>query len=157
MMLASPEGSLPPPRWARGPLSVPYRLGTPTYKLQVKTKSGACNHALPHIPWHRIQPPNRGGVQSCHVSSVSETHLLAKVGSSTTTCPNAPDPMGGLQSATCPMAPGSHLRVGRASSCHVSYGPLWAVGLKHEEKPSRPACATWLACSQRTHTHFQGG
>jgi hypothetical protein len=32
-----------------GPLSVPYRLGTPTYKFQVKTRSSACTHMLPRV------------------------------------------------------------------------------------------------------------
>jgi hypothetical protein len=31
--LAPPAGLLPLPRWVRGPLLVPYRPGTPTYKL----------------------------------------------------------------------------------------------------------------------------
>jgi hypothetical protein len=70
----------------------------------------------------------------------------AEVDSEATMCPvapeptslmrRAPDPLGGLQSATCPAA------------------PLWTVGLKYKEKPSRPVCAARLVCSQRT--RFQG-
>jgi hypothetical protein len=36
-MLAPPVGLQPLPGWARGPLSVPSRPGTPVYKLQVRT------------------------------------------------------------------------------------------------------------------------
>jgi hypothetical protein len=47
-MLAPPVGSLPLLRWAQGPLSISYRLDTPTYMLQAKTKGKACTHMLPH-------------------------------------------------------------------------------------------------------------
>jgi hypothetical protein len=72
-MLAPPVSSLPPPRWARGPLSVPCRLDTPTYKLHVKTRSGACTHMLPCFLQHRILRPSRGGLRAA-------------------TCPAAPRP-----------------------------------------------------------------
>jgi hypothetical protein len=36
-----------------------------------------------------------------------------------------------------PHGSGSCLPVGRALGYHASCGPLWAVGLKHEEKLSR--------------------
>jgi hypothetical protein len=49
-MLAPPAGSLPLPRWARGPLSVPCRPGTPAYKFQVKTKGEACKSHAPACP-----------------------------------------------------------------------------------------------------------
>jgi hypothetical protein len=49
---------------------------------------------------------------------------------------------------------GSHLPAGRALSYHTSCDLLWAMGLKHKEKPSRPVCAARLACSQCTHTYF---
>jgi hypothetical protein len=48
--LAPTTGSHPLSRWAQGPLLVPYRSGTPTYKLQVKTRSGTCTHMPPHVP-----------------------------------------------------------------------------------------------------------
>jgi hypothetical protein len=53
-MLAPPAGSQPLPGWARGPLSVPCGLGTPTYKLQVKTTAPASRFGaapgLPRVP-----------------------------------------------------------------------------------------------------------
>jgi hypothetical protein len=45
-MLAPPVGSLPLPRWAWGPFSVPYRSGTPAYMLQAETKGKVCVHTL---------------------------------------------------------------------------------------------------------------
>jgi hypothetical protein len=48
-MLAPPAGSWPLPRWARGPLSVPCRSGTPAYMLPVKTNGKVGAHALPHV------------------------------------------------------------------------------------------------------------
>jgi hypothetical protein len=36
--LAPATSSLPLLRWAQEPLSIPCKLGTPAYKLQVKTK-----------------------------------------------------------------------------------------------------------------------
>jgi hypothetical protein len=49
-MLAPPAGSLHLLRWARGPLSVPCRPGTPAYKFQVKTKGEACKSHAPACP-----------------------------------------------------------------------------------------------------------
>jgi hypothetical protein len=45
--LAPHVGSLSLPRWAQGPLLVHYRPGTPTYKLQVKTRSVTGIHVPP--------------------------------------------------------------------------------------------------------------
>jgi hypothetical protein len=103
-MLAPPVGSLPPPRWARGPLSIPCRPGTPAYMLQNKTKSGACNHAPPRVPQHQNLPPSRGGLRGCHVSSGSGTRLAIKEGSDAVTFIVAPEPLGGLRRATCLVA-----------------------------------------------------
>jgi hypothetical protein len=75
------------------------------YKLQVKAKSGACNHVPPHVPRHRIQPPSQGGIRGCHVSSDYRTNLPTKVGSSAAMYPEAPDPLGGLRSVMCHVAP----------------------------------------------------
>jgi hypothetical protein len=68
-VLTPPVGSLSLMRWARGPLSIPYRLGTPAYRLQVKTRSRMC----------------------CHVSSSSELRLPTEEGSSAAICPSALD------------------------------------------------------------------
>jgi hypothetical protein len=34
------------------------QTGYPTYKFQVKTKRGVCNHAPPHVPQHQNLPPS---------------------------------------------------------------------------------------------------
>jgi hypothetical protein len=70
--LAPPTGSVPLLRWVRGPLSVPYRLSTPAYKLKEKTTT-------------------RCATTGYHVSCGSGPWLRAEVGSSTTTCPSAPN------------------------------------------------------------------
>jgi hypothetical protein len=48
----------------------------------------------------------------------------------------------------------SYLPAGKTLGSRASCGPMWAAGLKHEERPSRPACAVRLICSQRTRAHF---
>jgi hypothetical protein len=68
-------------------VSVPSRPGTPTYKLQVKTSSRACNHTLPHALRLRISPPYQGGLRRCHVSYDSGPRLLTEVGSGAAMCP----------------------------------------------------------------------
>jgi hypothetical protein len=73
-MLAPPTGSQPLPWWARGPLSVPYRLGTPAYRLQAKTKGKACTHTLSHD------------------TAAPESTSLLREGSNIATCLKAPDP-----------------------------------------------------------------
>jgi hypothetical protein len=90
-MLAPPAGSQLLPRWARGPLSVPCRMGTPAYKLQVKTRDSACIYALPCVLKHRTKPPRLGGLWRCHVSRDSEPHPSAWEGSDATTCPMTPN------------------------------------------------------------------
>jgi hypothetical protein len=86
-MLAPPSGSQLLPRWARGPLSVPCRTGTPAYKLQVKTRDRVCIYALPCVLKHRTRPPRLGGHWRCHVSHDSEPHPSAWECSDATTCP----------------------------------------------------------------------
>jgi hypothetical protein len=56
-MMAPPAGLLPLPRGARGPLSIPYRLGTPTYRHEVKTRSMACYHMLSRVRKIQTLPP----------------------------------------------------------------------------------------------------
>jgi hypothetical protein len=72
-------------------VSVSYRPSTPTYKLQVKSKSGACTHAPPHALQHRTLPPSRDELQGYHVSSGSRSRLPDRVGSETAMCPVALD------------------------------------------------------------------
>jgi hypothetical protein len=102
---AAPVSSQPPPRWARGPLSVSCRLGTPTYRLQVKTSSRACIYILscvlqlrtspPLLRWLltvpsvlqlRTSPPCQGGLQHSHVSHGPGPCLTTEVGPIAATC-----------------------------------------------------------------------
>jgi hypothetical protein len=70
--MAPPTGSLPLPRWVRGPLSVCCRPGTPTYRQETKTRSRMSNYVLPHVY-------NFGH------------YLPTEEGSDATMCPTAPD------------------------------------------------------------------
>jgi hypothetical protein len=103
--LTPPVGSQPLPRWAWGPLLVLCRSGTPKYNLQVKARSGAYTHVPPRVMQLRILPLSQGGLWSCHVSSGSGTRLPTKEGSGVTTSTVAPNPLGGLRSTVCLMAP----------------------------------------------------
>jgi hypothetical protein len=69
-VLAPPAGSQPLPRWARGPLSVPCKPGTPTYTLKSKTRNNTY----------------------CHMPRSSGPCLAAREGSSAATCSVASDP-----------------------------------------------------------------
>jgi hypothetical protein len=124
-----------------GPLSVPYRPGTPVYKLQVNTKSGACIHVFsgsdaatcsvapdpasllgralvrPHAQWLRTPPPYYRGLRYHHMSSGSRSRLPAKEGSNAT---------------VCPMASGRASLVRRLQHYSTSRGSLWATGDKHK-------------------------
>jgi hypothetical protein len=76
--------------------------------------------------------------------------LLDEVGSETAMCPATLKPTflvrrAPVRDVSC--GSGSCLSVGRAPGSRASGAPLWAVGFKHEEKPSRPACAARLAYS----------
>jgi hypothetical protein len=153
--LATPAGSLPLLRWARGPLSVPCKLGTPTYKLQVKTRSGSCIHA---------PPPNS-----------TRPYLPAKVGSYVVTCPVAPDPTSLLGRALAfprvswlrtlpsrralvpPCVPRHQTPPpcsGGLRRCHVSRSSLWAANLKNKESlpgiPMRLDSSVSKACPHVT-------
>jgi hypothetical protein len=92
--LAPPAGSLPLSRWAWGPLSIPYKSGTPTYKLQVKIRSETCIHASPHVLQHRTLPPSQSGLRAatCLVAPDPGSHLPDRKGSGAATCTVAPDP-----------------------------------------------------------------
>jgi hypothetical protein len=63
--------------------------------------SGACAQALPFVLQYRTLPPSQDGLWGCHVPSNFRTHLPDRKGSNTTTCTVDPDPLGGLQCATC--------------------------------------------------------
>jgi hypothetical protein len=101
-----------------------------------------------------------------HVSRNIGSILPAEVDSEPTTYPTAPEPTS--QPRWAPVSPhvpwhqteGEESRalrglwlwilppVERALGCHVSCGPLWAVGHKHKERPSMPTYAARPACSQ---------
>jgi hypothetical protein len=88
-MLAPPAGSQPLPRWARGPLLVPCIPGTPVYRLQAKTKSRGCTHALLHAT---VAPEP--------ASLLWKTPVLPRVPRLQT----PPLRLGGSGAATCPEA-----------------------------------------------------
>jgi hypothetical protein len=73
-------------------VSVSCRLDIPTYKFQVKIRSGACTHAPPHALQHRTLPPSRGGLRGCHMFNDSGSRLPDRNGSGAATCTVAPDP-----------------------------------------------------------------
>jgi hypothetical protein len=100
MMLVTHTSSLPPPRWARGPLSVPYRPGTPAYMFQAKTKGMVWTHTLPRAtaelkptslhregsgaatcPWLQTPPLCLGELQHCHMPRGSGPRLVSYPGS----------------------------------------------------------------------------
>jgi hypothetical protein len=64
--LAPPAGSQHLLRWAQGPLSVPYRSGTPAYRLESRTRKTYC-----HMPYN------------------TKSYLSAQEGSKDVTCPVA--------------------------------------------------------------------
>jgi hypothetical protein len=74
-----------------GRQQVPSRPDTPTYRLQVKTRSRVCIHALPCVLQPRTQPPCQDGLPRSYVSYGSRPHLPAEMGSSAATCPMALD------------------------------------------------------------------
>jgi hypothetical protein len=72
-------------------MMVPCTPGTPAYKLQVKTRSKACIHALPRVLRPQTSPPYLGGLWCYHVSHGPGPQLLAEMRSGTATCPSALD------------------------------------------------------------------
>jgi hypothetical protein len=72
-------------------MMVPCTPGTPAYKLQVKTRSKACIHALPRVLRPQTSPPYLGGLRCYHVSHGPGPQLLAEMRSGAATCPSAPD------------------------------------------------------------------
>jgi hypothetical protein len=123
--LTQPAGSQPLPRWAQDPLSIPYRPGTPTYKLQVKTRSGACTHAPPHALQHRIQPPSQGALRGCLMSSGSDHPSLigrSPAPSHVQWLWTPPPCTGGLQCAMCHTASDPASLQGRALEHRMFHG-----------------------------------
>jgi hypothetical protein len=105
-MLAPPAGSLPHPRWAREPLSVPCRPGTPAYKFQVKTKGEACSHARPRAH----------GLDMNHIARGSSAAAMCPAAPTPTAQPGAaPQPPRVLR-PRLPLASPGQLRGSHASS-----------------------------------------
>jgi hypothetical protein len=105
--LAPPAGSQPPPRWARGPLSVPCKLGTPAYRLNSKIRSKTYCH-MPYSSRSCLLARGRGG------------------GSIAVTYPTASDPASLLGRALA-LSRVLQLRIsppcsGGLRHCHVSRG-----------------------------------
>jgi hypothetical protein len=115
-------------QFMRTALSVPYKSGTPTYKLQIKTRSGVCTHMSPHVLQHWTLPPRQGGLRGCHMPSGYGSHLPDGKRSDATTCTVAPNPAS-LQ--------------GRAPVHHVSYssGSCLPIG---ECSATATACLRFL-------------
>jgi hypothetical protein len=152
-MLALHTGSLPLPRWTRGLLSVPWRPGTPTYRLQVKTRRRACYHALPHAPQLQTSPPYRGsGVAMCHVAPDSTSPLRRSPAlpciPRLQTLPRCQEGLRcyhmfhssrhwlpteeGSDAAMCSTTLDTASLLGGLQCCHMSCGSLWAACLKHK-------------------------
>jgi hypothetical protein len=111
--------------------------------------------ALPRASQLWTPPPCSRGLRRCHVSRGSGPHLPAHDGSDAVTCPVALNPASLVERAlvlscasrlpsregssinTCPVAPVPAFQPGALQRCHTSYSPLWAMDLKHKEKPSR--------------------
>jgi hypothetical protein len=72
-------------------VSIPWRPGTPTYKLYVKTRSSACIHVLPHKLELQTTPPCRGGLRRRHVSRGPGPRIFAEESSGAATCSSALD------------------------------------------------------------------
>jgi hypothetical protein len=85
--LAGPK----PPMESLGTMSVPYRTGSPTYKVQVETRGRVCIHTLPHVLQLQTIPPWLGGIWCCHVAHGFRPCLHTQEGSSIATSPVAPD------------------------------------------------------------------
>jgi hypothetical protein len=124
--LAPPAGSQPLLRWFQGPLSVPYRPGTPTYNLQAKIRRRACIRTLPRVIWLRTLPPCRDGLWHCHMPHGSAPRLLARKGSGAATCRTALDPVSLLGRAPV-LSRVARLRTPPPCSvglqcCHVPHG-----------------------------------
>jgi hypothetical protein len=105
---------------------VPYTPSTPTYKLQVKTRSEACTHGLPRVLRYRTLPPSKGGLRGYHVSSGSRFRLPDRKGFDAAMCIVAPNMLRGLWCTMYPMVsdPNS-LRGGLRAATHpmVPCGP----------------------------------
>jgi hypothetical protein len=110
-------------------LSIPYRPGTPTYKLQVKTSSSACITTLPRALWLRTSPSCWDGLRRCHVSYGSGLRLPTEVGSGVATCPTALDLASTLRWA--PMLP--HVLMPRTSP--FGWGGLWRCHVPRDFGP----------------------
>jgi hypothetical protein len=156
-MLAPPAGSLPLLRWTQGPLSIPYRPGTPAYMLQDKIKSKVCVHSLPRAtaaqepssllregsgaakcPRLQTPPLRLGGFRRCHMPKGSGPRLTIQEGSGAAMRPSALSPASPLRrgpTLTCvhrlQTAPASEVGSG-ADTCPMALHRSWAVEIKED-------------------------
>jgi hypothetical protein len=127
-------------------LSVPYRPGTPAYKLQAKIRRSACIHALPRVPRLRTPPPCSGGLRCYHVSHGSGPRLPAREDSGTATCRTATDPSrcsGGLRCCHLSHGSGPRLPAGGWVAPGLSHVPLplEGRGLRIKKDLAARACS----------------
>jgi hypothetical protein len=86
----------------------------------------------PCVLQYRTLPPSQGGLQGCHVSNGSKTHLPDRKSSDAAMCTVAPEPLGGLRCTACPAAPNPASLLGglcAATRLAVHYGS-WASNIK---------------------------
>jgi hypothetical protein len=116
-------GLLHLPRWARGPLSVPYRSGTLAYRLKSKTRSKTY----------------------CHVSHSTRSRLPTWEGSNAATCPAAPDPAPCLRGLRrCHVPRGSGPRLPAREGSNVAMCPVDSDPASLLRRVLALPCAPWL-------------
>jgi hypothetical protein len=136
-MMAPPTGLLPLLRWARGPLSVSCRSGTPLTCF--KSSQGA---------WCTTT--------RCHVSSNFGPCLPVEEGSGATMYLEAPDPASSLRRALVLLhvpwlwTPPPHW--GGLHRCHASHGSLWVIEVKNKEMCRWPSPIASIVRSHDAHS-----
>jgi hypothetical protein len=143
--LAPPVGSQPLPRWAWGPLSIPCKSGTPTYKFQIKTMSikklapPVDSQPLPRWAWGPLSVPYKSGTPTY------KFQVKTRSGTCATTCPaTLPLNQGGLWG--CHMSTVSETRLpdrkgSDAAMCIMTPDPLggpWCAACPTTPDPASP-------------------
>jgi hypothetical protein len=90
-MLGPPVGSLPLPRCAQGPLSVPCRMGTPHTSSKSRQRA-RCALTRPHVSMTSGYATQHGQLGCCNTSRGASSRLLARGSSGAITCLVAPAP-----------------------------------------------------------------
>jgi hypothetical protein len=108
-MLAPPVGSLPLSRWARGPLLVPYRPGTPHTSSKSKRRARRALKRA-HVSITSGYATRHGQLRCHHTFRGTSSRLLAQGSSGATTCLVAPAPKSRHRAAqVLPRIPWRHL------------------------------------------------